>query len=145
MPEVNEQGNQTEDQQKWREKWGDSHSSRIFFFLAIEVIKCGKKQDAGSKPPQKKIQGNLPVPDIQLWIHQVFMRPLTIISSLMVMKLFGFKSENIIVDWSRLQGSGFLTSFFSAQPIHRCLGHPGRQNKCIWSGKQQRRQASVRF
>ena len=64
MPEINEQGKQSNDQQKGRKERGYPHGSRVFLFLAVDEIKCGKKQDAGSQSAQKKIQRNLPVPDI---------------------------------------------------------------------------------
>ena len=90
MAKVNEQGKQANDKQEWRKEWREPHGCRIFLFLAVKEVQCGKKQDAGSKSTQEKIQRYLPVPDIEMRIHQGFIRPLTIISSLILNYLCNF-------------------------------------------------------
>jgi hypothetical protein len=44
--------------------------SRVFLFLAVQEVQRCKKEDAGSESTQEKIQRNLPVPDIEMRIHQ---------------------------------------------------------------------------
>ncbi len=40
------------------------------FSLPLRKYSAAKKQDAGCQSSQKKIKRYLPVPDIEMWIHQ---------------------------------------------------------------------------
>jgi hypothetical protein len=47
------------------------YCGRIFILLAKYGVQCGKKQNAGSQSPEKKIKRYMPVPYIQLGIYKV--------------------------------------------------------------------------